>query len=517
MAAKITTDTCEILITAEEAFRAFETAVLRAETRVDAGFRVFDFTTSLRSDEALAIGDTWFDLLAFKLDQGVDVSLKLTDFDPVVAGEMHAHTWRTIRQAAALREIVRHPERLTVRASMHGGRIGWLAAIGLWVKSRALVSKAAERYNSLDGRAKALFALERPGLRPLLEVDSTGTARAQRWPPARLVPATHHHKLAVIDRKTVYIGGLDLNDRRYDTKRHDRDNSETWHDVQVMVRDADLAQAAQAHLAEFDQITSGQTAPTELPKPFLRTLSAPRAAPVLSLSPSCRTRSIRQAHLDHIAAAQDLIYLETQFLRDRDITRALCNAARRRPDLGLVVVLPAAPEEVAFENAAGSDSRYGEYLQAKSLLRLHRAFGLRLFAGSPVQPIRRKSDDRSTLSNAPMLYVHAKVSVFDDTAAIVSSANLNGRSLNWDTEAGVEVTDSDLVKHLKQRCIGHWLPDRDLEPYLRGKNTVQAWHTHARLNAETAPDMRLSFIVPYKVGPARRFGRNLPGVPEEMV
>ncbi len=48
----------------------------------------------------------------------------------------------------------------------------------------------------------------------------------------------------------------------------------------------------------------------------------------------------------------------------------------------------------------------------------------------------RTRHDRDRLGGAPMIYVHAKVSIFDRSAAIVSSANLNGRSLRWDTEAG---------------------------------------------------------------------------------
>ena len=49
------------------------------------------------------------------------------------------------------------------------------------------------------------------------------------------------------------------------------------------------------------------------------------------------------------------------------------------------------------------------------------------------------------------------VSIFDGAAAIVSSANLNGRSLRWDTEAGVLLTDPDTVASLRQRLMAHWL------------------------------------------------------------
>ncbi|MBA5764845.1 phospholipase, partial [Vibrio sp. 404] len=65
-----------------------------------------------------------------------------------------------------------------------------------------------------DRRARRLEHV--PGLARHVEKDDDGFVRAKRWPPADLLPVTHHQKLAVFDRKTVYIGGLDLDERRYD-------------------------------------------------------------------------------------------------------------------------------------------------------------------------------------------------------------------------------------------------------------------------------------------------------------
>lgn len=516
METRITTENCDVLITAEEAFCAFENAVLNAQNKISAGFRIFDMMTRLHSEAGRDVGRTWFDLLAYKLDQGVSVSLKLSDFDPVVATDLHAGTWRTMRQASALREVTRHPEKLHVEACMHEARIGRLSSVALWAKARATLAKHVARYNEMDTSSRKDFLHGRPGLMPFLQLDASGKARPRLWPPAQLVPTSHHQKLAVIDGRHVYIGGLDLDDRRYDTKDHEQRPEQTWHDVQVLIDDTNLAEAAERHLDVFDSVSSGGKVPPMSPH-FLRTLSTARRTPVVTLSPNPQVREIRQAHLDHIATATDLIYLETQFLRDTDITQALCEAAARAPELGLVVILPAAPEEVAFDNSGRSDARYGEFLQAKCVDRLCQAFGSRFFAGAPVKPEKGRSDDRGTLHDAPVLYVHAKVSIFDDRAAIVSSANLNGRSMNWDTEAGVELTDQALVRHLKERCIRHWLPNEELPAYLSGKGAVGHWQALAEKTADTTPEARKTFIVPYKISPARRFGRKLPGVPEEMV
>ncbi len=46
---------------------------------------VFDPLTPLLSPEAQRIGDTWVDLLVDALNRGVDITLHLSDFDPLVA------------------------------------------------------------------------------------------------------------------------------------------------------------------------------------------------------------------------------------------------------------------------------------------------------------------------------------------------------------------------------------------------------------------------------------------------
>jgi two-component sensor histidine kinase len=73
----------QILITASEAFPAFEREVLRARAEIWASFRIFDPSTRLRSPEARAVGETWWDLVVHTLRRGVAIHLTLADFDPV--------------------------------------------------------------------------------------------------------------------------------------------------------------------------------------------------------------------------------------------------------------------------------------------------------------------------------------------------------------------------------------------------------------------------------------------------
>ncbi|MEP3945815.1 hypothetical protein [Ascidiaceihabitans sp.] len=80
------------LITASEAFPAFETEFMNARHEIIAGFLIFDPKTPLRSEGAKAIGKTWADLITATLNLDVHITLTISDFDPVVALRSHIYT-----------------------------------------------------------------------------------------------------------------------------------------------------------------------------------------------------------------------------------------------------------------------------------------------------------------------------------------------------------------------------------------------------------------------------------------
>ncbi|SMX42949.1 phospholipase D family protein [Actibacterium lipolyticum] len=506
-------DRLQVLITAEEAFPALEAAFLDANSTISAGFRIFDPMTRLRSARARAVGQTWGDLLVDTLNRGVDVTLLISDFDPVNGTDLHRGTWRTMRILCGLREMTRDGAgRLIARALLHPAQLAPLMRVAFAPMARGKLRAAVEQHGADILRGA-------PGVRPWF-TDKEGTPSLRRFALPRQFPATHHHKLAVFDQQRLYIGGLDLNERRYDTQHHDQPAQQTWHDVQVLIDDPTLARAGQTYLNSFPNTVAGAKPPPPVAG-FLRTQSARRRVSLAHISPRSALRELRTAHVEQIATAKRLIYLETQFFRDRDIARALCRAAHANPDLTLILTLPGAPEDVAFHGSGALEARFGENLQARCIAKVQRAFGPRLFIGSPVQPRpvspADPDEDRAHLSGAPLVYVHSKVSVFDDSAAIVSSANLNGRSLNWDSEAGVLLQRPTEVAQVARRVMGHWLPDEVGPEFYAPATARDAWAAWAAKNDSADPKDQKGFIVPYKSVPARRFGRAVPGVPESMV
>jgi phosphatidylserine/phosphatidylglycerophosphate/cardiolipin synthase-like enzyme len=354
----------------------------------------------------------------------------------------------------------------------------------------------------MPGLARAL------GLVPKLPKDLS--------PAGRLWPCTHHQKMAVFDRRLLYIGGLDLNDRRYDTPDHDQPGNETWHDIQIMT-DGQAVPEAQDHLETFLDVVAGKRAP-QPSRHLLRTMSRPRQGWRAFGGIETVVDDLFQAHLSEIDQAERLIYLETQYFRDIRLARAIAARARTVPDLGMILILPAAPDDVAFEGNTGIDARYGEFLQARCIRIIRKAFGPRLFVGGPAQPRpARKERGRAKLHSAPIIYVHAKLSVFDDNAAIISSANLNGRSFRRDTEAGIRISLATEVVDLRQRAMAHWLPASEGRVLPDATASVATWTRLAAANVRRPPAERQGFLLPYDLGAAEGFGRNIPVIPDDMV
>lgn len=510
----------ETLLTAAEGYPALEREFLAAQEEIWAGFRIFDPETRLRSPEARQVGERWSDLVTHTLRRGVSINIAITDFDPIAMPRLHRATWRSVRGLVAAAEIAEAPARLRVVAAMHPASTALAPRLCFWPLIFMREWRLAGWLNRLAPEIRANALREMPGLPSRLVARADGRLWPRFWPLPRIYPATHHHKLAVFDRRRLYIGGLDLDERRFDTPSHDRDADETWHDVQLLLTGPAVAEA-QHHLETFLAVTAGRSEPRRH-RHLLRTLSRALPRPIFSFGPAPLIQEIADAHEHMARKARRMIYLETQYFRDLKLARYFARLAEERPDLSMILILPGAPEEVAFARRISPDARFGEFLQTRAVRIVQNAFGRRIFVGAAAQPRgaeRRcvQGHGRDHLNGAPIVYIHAKVSVFDDHAAIVSSANLNGRSLRWDTEAGVALTDRTQVRTLRRRVMAHWLPAGAGAAFFDPARAVSAWRAQALANLKALPEERRGFVLPYDVAAAERDAKDLPLVPPELV
>ncbi|MGR3494969.1 phospholipase D family protein [Citreimonas sp.] len=488
------------LITAAEGFPALERLILGAHDTLLLSFRVLDPDTRLRSAEAREKGlETWGDLIADAGARGVALQILVTDFDAIFTRDLHRQSWQNATRFAA-----QAAGRTQILCAPHGQRAGPLWAVLM----RHKVGQALRAIRRADG--STLTPVERAILKagPILR------------------PATLHQKFAIADGVCSIIGGLDVDERRYDTPGHDRASDETWHDVSLAIDDADFAAVLAAHFTECwnDALECGApdldtgatprtvTAPPPLPDDLslLRTRSI-QCAGVARLSPRHHLTEHADVMPRLIAEARDSLYIETQFLRDAGTAEALAKAGRDNDALNLVIVLPAAAERVLFDGDHGWDARHAHGLQMRAIERLRAAYGDRLAVMTTVQP-RPANTDEPEVQGAPPVYVHAKVMLVDDAVTVVGSANLNGRSLYWDTEASAVVRDQKLTTTLRDRLAGIWLRDAAMP----GPARAAHWNAVAQADAKRDPDARKALVLPFPRERGHRFSRRMVGLPDAM-
>ena len=149
-------------------------------------------------------------------------------------------------------------------------------------------------------------------------------------------------------------------------------------------------------------------------------------------------------HVEAIRAARACIYMENQYFTSTLIAGEL---ARRLAE-------PAGPE-VVLVSTEHSPSYFDRITMDKTRLNFIRTlkeadkYG-RMRAYSPVTTLGRT------------IIVHAKLTIIDDVLLRIGSANLNNRSLGFDTECDMSFEAGDAasraeITHLRNTLLAHWL------------------------------------------------------------
>ena len=547
-------DGCRVtpLIEAADMYPALEDLLLDAKQAVWLSFRVFDPDTKTRSDRAKALGlGDWSALIAHIVGRGVEVRILLADFEPVLADFLHAGSWCTYRTLRAviegLDEDIR--SRLQLIVVQHEGEMGWgwrqLLRLLLRRRIRKVVGKLLKREKHKDGGFET-----RPGLWGHVRWEEKQAKAWKAAPPPRLWPATYHQKFVVVDGAKAVIGGLDLDERRWDDRRHDQRADRTWHDMSALIEGPAVADAARHFarlwnrelpryrstvaewtdgcgrelmldpLTEIEAEPKGQAVEGEARVQLARTMSL-RSGGLFAIGPRHGIRELKAAHRELILSARRQLYIEAQFFRSNDAADWIEAALRASPDLEVIILIANAPEEIAFQGQSDNLAhRHGEHLQARALGRLlrkagpHRVGLFTLAKDEPVESGEEKFEEtRGTAYGSGLIHIHSKLLIADDQTCLMSSANINGRSFEWDTELGFIWTEAgdgiaDFKRDLWKQLLEGALPEgMDLE----------GWRAIARDNAGAEPEARKGFVVPYQLGRARRFARPYWFIPDDLV
>lgn len=248
----------------------------------------------------------------------------------------------------------------------------------------------------------------------------------------------HHEKLLIVDDETAFVGGMDftaLEGDRHDSPKHPADRPIGWHDAVMRADGPVVADVAGHFRARWAEIAGEQLPQPRIPEPAGNsTVQFVRTIPEKTYDFAPRGEfSALDAYLRALRSAQDLVYLENQFLWSPEIAEVLIDKLRQPPHdrFRVVLVLPRKPSN----GADTTRGQLGRLLEADD--GNHRLLAVTL-----------TSHDGD---NKVSVYVHAKLAIIDDKWMTVGSANLNEHSLFNDTEANLVTDDAAAAKDTRLR------------------------------------------------------------------
>ena len=283
--------------------------------------------------------------------------------------------------------------------------------------------------------------------------------------------ASHHQKAIIIDDAIAFCGGADIGPERWDTPAHldddprraktshahgnSEDDFDSRHEVMGIVSGAPASSLGELFRERWARATGERIEAPPPSKPvwpggiepqfsavttgLSRTYGAWRAFP--------EVREVERLFLDSIAAAKRCIYMENQYFTSPLIAAAL--ARRLAEPSGPEVVLIGTEHSPSYFDQATMDRTRVRFLQTLRRADRHS----RLKAYSPVTALGR------------IIIVHAKLTIIDDDLLRIGSANINNRSMGFDSECDLsfEAAGRTAARSRRQiaacrtRLCAHWL------------------------------------------------------------
>ena len=251
------------------------------------------------------------------------------------------------------------------------------------------------------------------------------------------VGCSHHQKIVVIDDALAVCGGIDMTDRRWDTRAHCEDDARRkrpggprygpWHDMTMML-EGPVAGALDELARDRWRRAVGETLsppgksersawPDKLDAHF-ESVEVGIARTRAEYKGDPGVKEIEELFLRQLGRAKRFIYAESQYFASRAVADAICS--RLSSDN---------PPEVLIINPATADGWVESTVMDPARARL-------------VQTIRKNHGAGMfriyiPYSGETPIYVHAKLLIVDDEILRIGSANFNNRSMGLDSECDV--------------------------------------------------------------------------------
>jgi phospholipase D1/2 len=304
-----------------------------------------------------------------------------------------------------------------------------------------------------------VFAIEREWMQKLVFDWATNERLHFRFDSHHVENGSHHQKFAVIDQRVSFLGGLDLCEHRWDERSHKNVNPlrisrgephRPFHDIQVYLRGPEIAGSiSELFLSRWER--SGGEPIALQPARAAGDRRAPAAdgdpqgllpieSSVVALGRTDpygapdgpeKCIEIRNLYLDAISAAEELVYIETQYFSSHVIGEALERRMRDsgKPALEIVLVINMKGETLKEQAAVGlaQAELIGKMREVAAATGHRLGIYYTIPACGPGETVEHTT------------YVHSKLMIVDDRLLTVGSANLTNRSLVVDTELNATV------------------------------------------------------------------------------
>ncbi|MEM8727021.1 MAG: phospholipase D-like domain-containing protein, partial [Pseudomonadota bacterium] len=248
-----------------------------------------------------------------------------------------------------------------------------------------------------------------------------------------------HRKVITIDEDTAFCGGIDITESRWDTREHQPENPRRavpggsdkgpWHDASMVVR-GDVATRLAAYSVDRWKMAGGKPLMPADPgaecwpdalEPQFSDLPVAVARTEPEMNDQDEVREVEQLFLDMIADARRWIYAESQYFASDAIAEAL-ERRLAEPDCPEFVLINPVTADGAIEGAIMQPQRA---VLLERMLRGEHADKFRVY--HPVTP------------EGSEIYCHAKIMIVDNAIFRIGSANMNNRSMGFDSECDLAI------------------------------------------------------------------------------
>jgi len=255
--------------------------------------------------------------------------------------------------------------------------------------------------------------------------------------------AAHHMKILAVDDTVAFCGGIDMTLGRWDTCAHEEGRKGRrspwgnqlgpWHDATTCVSGpaarmiGDLARQRwqRACGEELPQVEDGAATWPECLTPDFDDVTIGIARTIPAYEDSPQISEIEKLKLDIIRRAKKSLYIESQYFASITIALAIAERLREDDPPEIVVVNPDTAE--GWLEAKVMDSARIQMMRRVLDADRHERFRILYPVNEAETPI----------------YVHAKIMIADDEILKIGSANLNNRSMGYDTECDLVLEGTD--------------------------------------------------------------------------